>query len=192
MKEILRKEFARQRDSLLGEDRRQISSLAADRLEALPVYQDAAKVALYASFRSETETQGLIASALAQGRKVALPLVRRESGSLEFFWIESWEDLRQGAFGILEPQEDPSKLAEGFSLILVPGLAFDLRGRRLGYGAGYYDKFLAGFSGLKLGFAFDFQVVESLPEAGHDVAMDQVVTEKRIIDCDLHSPRNAT
>lgn len=183
MKEALRREFSARRDALGAGERHLLSQALLQRLEVLPAYHDSKATGFYASFRSEVETLDLLARALGRGRRVALPVTQREKGLLRFYWVSDLSSLRAGAYGILEPQalaENEVKSGE-LDLVLVPGLAFDLEGRRLGYGAGYYDRTLAGLACLKIGLAFDFQITASLPGESHDVALDLVVTENRTI-----------
>lgn len=121
------------------------------------------------------------------GKRIALPRVEQDSGDLLAFEIfDLSRDLSPGYRGIPEPQEkggQPVKVEE-LGFIIVPGLVFDHRGYRLGYGKGYYDRFLSRLSGRKIpsaGLAFDFQVVEELPVSPRDFPLDLIITEKRII-----------
>jgi 5-formyltetrahydrofolate cyclo-ligase len=190
MKQGLREEYSAKRDALGAAERHLFSQAVAQNLEALPVWRAGAKIGFYASFRSEVETLDLLARALKAGKRAALPVTRREKGALEFHWVEDLAALKAGTYGILEPPAGKPADPEELDLILVPGLAFDPEGRRLGYGAGYYDRTLGGSKALKVGLAFDFQVAASLPGQPHDVSMDLVVTEKRVLE--IHSPRSRT
>ncbi|RLF39548.1 MAG: 5-formyltetrahydrofolate cyclo-ligase, partial [Thermoplasmata archaeon] len=96
--------------------------------------------------------------------------------------IENLDDLERGAFGILEPQN--KKIYTGdIDIIIVPGIAFDFRGYRIGYGKGFYDRFLRGADALKIGIAYDFQIVKQIPEDDGDVPVDIIVSEKRVLFC---------
>lgn len=120
------------------------------------------------------------------GREVALPRV--EGGEMRMFFARGPEELVRGAFGVMEPPGGANAASPtGFDLILVPGLAFDRSGGRLGRGRGYYDRFLAAASGLKAGVCFDDQLVGDVPREAHDVAMDVLVTPSGIIAC---APKN--
>ncbi len=103
------------------------------------------------------------------------------------------EGLQTGAYGILEPVEgagiDREALCSSGLLWLIPGVAFDLRGNRLGRGGGYYDRLLAGAEGTRVGVAFEWQLVQEIPTAGHDVRVHGIVTEKRWLDCRENSRR---
>ena len=114
-------------------------------------------------------------------KRIALP--RAVGDGLVFHWVTDRAELLPGKFGILEPCAEPSPAGNEFDLILVPGLAFDLRGGRLGRGKGYYDRFLAGVRGLRAGVCFDDQIVGDVPLEPHDLRMDFVITPSSIYRC---------
>ncbi len=134
----------------------------------------------FASFRSEVETAPMIRKALASGKRVILPKVAGKELSL--FEIKDFDkDVAPGAWGIPEPRERfPARLDE-VGLIIVPGAAFDERGNRIGYGAGFYDKLLLAFKKPTVAVAFEVQIVHSVPIDSHDVPVQKIVTEKRVI-----------
>jgi 5-formyltetrahydrofolate cyclo-ligase len=152
-------------------------------LLSLPEYRKARTIALYASITKEGEvaTADIIEGSLAQNKKVYLPKV--VSDHLEFFNVKSIEELKEGAFGILEPTGDKVK-AEQIDLIVLPGIAFDVFGNRLGFGRGYYDRFLKKVRNASMvALAFDFQIVNRIPSTKSDVRIHKIVTESRIINC---------
>jgi len=143
-------------------------------------------VCSYVSFREEVETTELITALLQAGRRVAVPVhLHGTTQSLVFAEIESLAELIPNHFGILQPHREAARFlpTAAIPLFLVPGLAFDTAGRRLGYGLGFYDRaFAAAAPGaIKIGLAFDLQIIESVPADAHDVPMDFVVTEDRVI-----------
>lgn len=156
-------------------------SLAAqERLLAAPEFAGAAVVALYCPIRNEVFTEELFAIARQLGKTVAYPRVRGEQ--LDFVEVNERQELVPGAFGILEPDGGRIVPLPDLDLIVVPGLAFDFMGYRLGYGKGYYDRILhGGAPGVLAGFCFDFQLVDTLPMEIHDVRMDLVVTDERTL-----------
>ena len=123
----------------------------------------------------------MIRRALAFGKRVVLPKV--VGTGLELFEISDLDrDVSPGAWGIPEPHEPrPVRLGE-IDLIVVPGAAFDKHGNRLGYGAGFYDKLLAGFPGATVALAFEAQIVPLVPADLHDIAVGKIVTERRVIE----------
>ena len=165
------------------------SRAAQERLLAAPCWLDAGSIALYAGVRDEMATGLLLREAWAGGREVWLPRVLRGSrGRMEFVRCACPEDLCPGAFGLLEPRPElpgagPEDAAFRPRLMLVPGVAFDRRGGRMGYGGGFYDRFLAAMAareGAKcpaLGFCFGFQVVDEVPCAAWDRPVDGICTE---------------
>ena len=152
-------------------------------LLSLPEYRRAATIAFYASIEKEGEvaTLEMIEDSLKQNKVVCLPKIVADS--LEFFNVKSVEELKMGAFGILEPIGDKIKL-EQIDMIVLPGLAFDATGNRIGFGRGYYDKFLKKVgSAARIALAFDFQIVDKIPSTESDVRVHKIITESRIIDC---------
>jgi len=141
----------------------------------------------YLSKAGEVGTRTVIEHLLAEGITLVVPsLVDRTRMVATRF--PGWQALRPGALGILTP---PSKEActETVDLVLVPGLAFSTRGARLGYGAGYYDRWLAAHpAATRVGLAFEYQLSEQVPVAAHDEPLDYLVTERRLIAC---APRNS-
>ena len=96
--------------------------------------------------------------------------------------INSFDDLSPGAYGILEPSAgEPTMSFEPASLCIVPALSYDEKGNRLGFGKGYYDRFLSGFKGIKTGICYELSLCETLPADDHDIRVDNIVTEDRII-----------
>ncbi len=146
------------------------------------LFRDARCLALYSSIHNEVSTDEVIAQALAQGKTLALPRV--SSQDLEFVVVESDAELVPGAFGVKEPQGMNLVAVEEIDLIVVPGVVFDQRGHRLGYGRGYYDRALAKCQGYctKVGFAYDFQLVEELPATDYDETLSVLVTESRTLN----------
>ncbi len=169
------------RDSLLPAQRTAKSLEIEERLFSLPEFKAARIVLFFASFRSEVDTGSMIRRALTFGKRVALPKVT--GAKLALYEIADWDnDVAPGAWGIPEPHENSPVELDEIDLILVPGAAFDGRGNRLGYGAGFYDKLLSSFTKTTVALAFDTQIVPLVPTDPHDVPVIKIVTEKRVID----------
>lgn len=181
----LRTKILAARDNLSPEKRQQKSRLITDRLLALPEFARARRVFAYVSFRSEVETLALIAHCLQQGIIVGAPLTLPAERRLQAHVISDLSrDLAPGYCGIPEPLKtlpllDPASI----EVVLTPGSVFDAGGGRLGYGGGYYDRFLqtAAPQALRIGLAYDLQVVEAVPLKEHDQCLDYLVTETRTI-----------
>jgi 5-formyltetrahydrofolate cyclo-ligase len=185
MKNTIRKEVLGRRNAVPPEVKRIKDSLIKEMLFSLPEFGGAGTVLCYASFRSEVDTAGIIRESIAGGKRVVLPKVDGERRRLELYEVKDVSELSPGYVGIPEPSltEDRSIGIEGIELVIMPGAGFDLSGNRLGYGGGYYDILLAG-SGkgtLKIALAYEEQIVDSIPSEDHDVKVDIVVTDKRII-----------
>jgi 5-formyltetrahydrofolate cyclo-ligase len=165
---------------MLPGERAAKSRQIGERLFALPEFETAHAVMFFASFRSEVETGPMIRRALALGKRVILPKVKDRE--LELFEIINFDkDVSPGAWGIPEPNEsEPARLSD-IDVIVVPGAAFDERGNRLGYGAGFYDKLLLQFKKPTIAVAFEQQIVSEVPADPHDVPIAKIVTEKRVI-----------
>lgn len=147
-------------------------------------YKNAKFIFAYVSFKSEVDTLGFIEYALGDNKIVCVPKIESKEKGIEFFEINSLAHLKAGYYGILEPTANcPSANLKEIDLMLIPGLAFDILGGRLGYGAGYYDRFLyqTKLNFNKVGIAYDFQVIDKVPMDEHDVRIDGIITTKDII-----------
>lgn len=183
-KAALRADVLRARVALSGCLREQADREIAARFLALEAFKHARTVLFYASYRGEVATQPLVKTALAAGKRTALPRVDRRRLAMDACLISAWDDLQPGAYGILEPPASSLVLAaDGIDLIVVPGVAFDATGARVGYGAGYYDRYLARTGGCRAALAYELQVVASVPAGPYDALMDYIITERRAIAC---------
>lgn len=143
-------------------------------------YAAASTLVLYSSIRSEVATSGIYAAAVGAGKRVLYP--RTVGTTLEFVVVESLGALEARRFGICEPRSGEIYPLAKIDLLVLPGVAFDEKGIRLGYGLGCYDRALATVERPTLvGLAYDFQVIASLPSEEHDIPVDFVVTERKIL-----------
>ncbi len=186
-KQQLRQKAIKGRDALPLEQRKMFEEGIRARLFALEQFKQAGKVLFYASFRTEVNTGTMIAEALDMGKTVILPRVDQEEGRLTKHVINGLEELVPGHMGILEPDMDKHSevKVEDIHMLVVPGLAFDIKGARIGYGGGYYDKLLPRIKGERTiaALAFEVQIFSSLPMEEHDIPVDYIITEQRTIDC---------
>lgn len=133
----------------------------------------------FASFGTEIPTQPMVHALLASARRVLMPFV--DGARMRAAVVEAPDDLAPGSRGIPEPL-DPVAVDPGPDVaVLVPGVAFDEHGRRLGYGGGFYDSFLATTPALRIGVCFDCQIVAEVPVESHDLPVRVIVTERRVI-----------
>ena len=182
MKSQLKETILKKRNSLLREELIEKSKKIKNTLLNLAHYKKSKTVMFFVSFNSEVDTHEMIKEAL-KNKSVVVPKVAQ--GEIEPSVIIDFDNLvSSGKFGILEPIEAMKIAYKNIDLILVPGIAFDLHGHRIGYGFGYYDRFLKKVpKALKIGLCFDFQIVEKIPNHEHDVPVDLIVTDERVVDC---------
>ena len=135
------------------------------------------------STNKEVRTEAAVRDALAAQKKVVVPISDLDNERILPSKLESLDALRPGAYGILEPILREEVKAGEIGLVIVPGLAFDEEGNRIGYGMGFYDKFLKRVSGKKIGLAYEMQIVDKIRTAEKDVCVDKIITEERVIDC---------
>ena len=162
------------------EQRRVGSAAACARLAAEPFWRKARAVLVFLSMPSEIDTAGLVRAALGNGKLLAVPRCD-SAGFMSAVVVQSLDRLSPGTLGILEPSATaPALPPADLDLVVAPGLAFDAAGRRIGRGAGYYDRFLAtpGVRALVCGFGFERQVVPRVPVGALDRALDALVTEE--------------
>jgi 5-formyltetrahydrofolate cyclo-ligase len=179
-KNTIRKRILSQRDALSMQEIVSLSEEVAAQFLASAVYAAATTLALYCSIRSEVATAGIFAAALQAGKRVLYP--RTVGSTVEFVTVETLAALEPSRFGICEPRSGKAVPLAKIDLIVLPGVAFDKKGIRLGYGLGCYDRALAAIERPTLvGLAYDFQVVNALPREEHDIPVDMVVTERKIL-----------
>ncbi len=171
------------RDGIPAVERRLRSKIITEKLFSLPQIGMAKKIFCYASFKSEVETEEIINRLLNNGVVVALPLCDKDTHTMKAIVVESFEELKEGNYGIYEPPKDSLEIsAENIDLVIVPALAFDRKGNRLGYGAGYYDRFLENYKGIVIGINFSEMILPNIPTDLNDHSMDIIVTDKEIIN----------
>lgn len=187
-KKELRRRVQELRDRLDSEKRKKLSLAIADNLWKLPEFAEADTVLFFISFRSEVDTMPMIKRALREGKRVCIPCTVPENKHMVASLLENVdEELELGNYDILEPRREclrPVKPSQ-IDVVIMPGVAFDCSGGRLGYGGGYYDRFLEKCSpGCTLvAPAFELQIVDHVPCADHDAHIHQIVTESRVVDC---------
>lgn len=188
-KKQFRKEMLGRRD-LLSSEKRNVWDEERNRLiQGMKEYEGAKLLLFYVSYRSEADTRYLLRQALKAGRDIAVPKV--EGTELLFYRIIDMTQLVSGYRGILEPDVGRAKLISeaelqeyvaGQAILFVPGCAFDRRGGRMGYGGGFYDRFISRYPNLlKVAFSYEEQIVERVPAQEHDRRVDLIITEKEII-----------
>ena len=175
----MRKHFREMRDKMTAQYKRSLDIEIASRLLCSIEYMKAKTLLIYMAKPSEIETRDIIHAAFALKKQVALPKCFGE-GVMKFYIINSMDDLKVGFRGILEPDTDKCKELTDFtdSLCVVPALSFDPKGNRLGFGGGYYDRFLESYKGISAGLCYSSFMKWDLPAESHDIPVDILVTDR--------------
>lgn len=175
-KRALRKHISEQKAALSPEQIAHASAELAERFYAHPLYRAAKSIYAYVSFNEEVRTLPIIAHALADGKRVAVPKVYGKE--MRFLWLDDLSQLAPGYYGIPEPTGDGPIADDPTALMLMPGLAFDPQGHRIGYGGGFYDRFLEREPHPTLALCFDFQLLPELEVQAHDIPVDAVLSAR--------------
>lgn len=181
MKKELRNQLLRKRKAIV--DKYKKDSAIIDNLLCSSMFDNAQKILFYASLEDEIDTFGSIRQALKLGKHVYLPACLDKNGKMDFYEINSLDQLKSGSFGVREPDICQCSRIDNYDnvLCIVPGVAFDKTGYRMGYGKGYYDRFLSSVSVVSVGLCYDELLVDNLPLNEYDIAVNFIVTESRII-----------
>ncbi|MEM4376603.1 MAG: 5-formyltetrahydrofolate cyclo-ligase [Candidatus Nitrosocaldaceae archaeon] len=174
-KDSLRKIVLETRNMLSSNMLASLSDMIQYRIISLNEFNSADIIGAYYSIGSEVKTDKIIEYALKH-KRLALP---RVEGSIVFAQVKSMNELVKGRYNIMEPNEYSTIIEP--DLVIVPGIVFDENGYRIGYGKGYYDRYLADRDIKKIGLAYDFQVFPYIQHEKHDIRLDKIVTDKRII-----------
>lgn len=184
MKKELRKEYLKKRNLLTKAEIEQKSREITQKILSSSFYKEAEWIFTYININSEVETIPLIEQAWNDRKKVAVPIAKKER-EMHFVALKEFSQLNRTKMGVLEPPFCKENIIDSIGkqiLFFVPGSVFDLECNRFGYGGGYYDTYFEKYSqGVKLGLAYDFQVIEKLPVEQFDKKLDAVVTELRWI-----------
>jgi len=184
-KRELRRQVLAKRALLTDEERSLKSQQILSKVLELPEYREARSVMTFLNFRDEVETTGLARKILEDGKQLVVPRCGPDRELIPAQITDLEKDLEPGMWGIREPKKDSLARVnpEIIDLVIVPGVAFDLSGGRLGYGGGYYDRFLPRLRKdvKRLGLAFSCQLVEKVPRGEHDLPLDILVTEDEVI-----------
>lgn len=169
-----------ERLKMSAQDNNNYSLIIADKIISMPEFSYNHDIYTYMSFRNEVNTEYLISECLLSGKNTAVPKVYGED--MVFYQIDNTSDLCDGYMGIREPSEDLPVMDTHNGIIIVPGMVFDRKGNRAGYGKGFYDRYLAKNPDLiKIGIAFNFQIVDEIETNPFDIPMDYIITEQEFI-----------
>jgi len=184
IKDEIRAEYSARRASMDPAEKKRRDDAICRAATALASFRYAEYVLLYASTENEIQVQAIAEEALARGKKIAFPRCDKESHTMQYHLVSSLDELAQDSYGILEPpQENPIYDPEndlGSAVCFVPGLVYDKAGYRLGYGKGFYDRYLSHFSGCTLGVVYSDYILSTVPRGRFDVSVDILLTEKGV------------
>ncbi len=185
---MIRREILAKRAALGKDGNSFLSKKIIESLMDLEYYKSANTIMCYISFGSEINTHDFIKTSIMSGKRIAVPVTFHEPRVMKPSLLLDFDELELGYYNILTPKKefiryiDPKEI----DLVIVPGAVFDRRGYRIGYGGGYYDRFLANDidkSTKRISLAFDLQIVDEVPKEDHDIPVDMIITEKETIIC---------
>lgn len=181
----IRKNTMKLRNSLTRDELEEYSYKITNRVIKSTVYKKARSIFIYISFGSEVETRNIIEDALISGKKIYVPKTNKKIKEMIAVEINNFNNMTVDKWGILEPSGvDKNNIGKDFDLIIMPGVAFDRNGNRIGYGGGYYDKYIYNSRDKYrlLALAYDIQIVQNMEVEVHDIVVDYIVTEKEFIN----------
>lgn len=183
-KQSIREESRKRRTEMDPEIRNERNKRIAENVRRLHQYAPASTLLIYVSTPIEVDTKLIIENAWADGKKVAVPRCIPETRLMEFHYITSFDDLKPGTFGVLEPDESLPVVSD-FSgcLMIVPAMQFDISGYRLGYGKGYYDRYMSRFTGISAGLCYGEELRRHMYHGRYDKPVDIIVTDRYIRTC---------
>jgi len=187
MKDVIRKQVLGIRNKLSEDEVTALSECIFQNLRKNTFFTDAHNVMIYLDFKHEVKTDDIIEYCLGNGKKVYVPICIPETHEISISRITGLDQLQSGHFGIREPFPENVRLSDSslVDLVLIPGVAFDASGNRIGFGAGYYDRFMKRLraDAVKAALAYSFQIVGQVPADEYDIPADYIVTENETIHC---------
>lgn len=178
IKSQLRKELSLKRKSIT--DKIDKENLIFSHIRFEKIIEKSDLILFYSALADEVSLLSAVDYAFKMNKKIAFPFCTDKNGNMSFYYVSLFDDLRSGSFGILEPDTEKCEKVDDFSnaVCFVPAIAFDKKGYRLGYGKGYYDRFLSEHNVFKIGVCFSELIVDNLPINEYDIAVDALITEK--------------
>ena len=177
-KDYLRKQIQIKRNQLTPEEKNSLSNKIFHHLIHSELFSQSDSIFTYISFENEVDTRNIIHYSLKKEKMIGIPKISEDRISPIVF--KGWDTLKKGYSGILEPQNSDVFQFSNNTIILIPGLVFDKNGHRLGYGKGFYDRFLKNHNEIKIGLSYSFQITDNIFPQNHDIPMDYIITEKEI------------
>ncbi|WP_433743147.1 5-formyltetrahydrofolate cyclo-ligase [Falsibacillus pallidus] len=183
-KKEIRKEIKKKLDALSFLEHAQKSYLTASTLFSTPEWKNAQTIGITVSNSPELDTWSIIKRAWDEGKRTAVPKCLPENKGMVFKQLTTFTELERVFFGLYEPKESTSPILKvDIDLMIVPGLAYQKNGYRIGFGGGYFDRYLSDYEGAALSLAFKEQIVDSLPFESFDIPVHKIIVEREVIDC---------
>ncbi len=187
VKKELREKYVAMRKDMPKEQREAFDTKIHDRIIASITYRHSSEILLYASMENEIDTWKLFETAIRAGKKVAFPRTF-EDNTMKYYYCSSLSDLEKRENGIYEPKEGLAEyVPTNLSLCIVPAVVFDKEGYRIGYGKGFYDRFLSDFPGVKLGLVYSNMILPRVPRGRFDRHVDVIISERGVVA--VNAPR---
>lgn len=185
-KKELRKIMIEKRDNIHKEEKAVMDKNIIFSLKEKEFYKNSKNIFIYLGFGSEIDTMSYIQDFINDGKHIFIPRIDIKTKKMEAVEITSLDGLKENKYGILEPDNNKEEFYKNnLELIILPGVAFDHSGRRIGYGGGYYDRYLEDIDKriIKVALIYDFQLLENVPAEEHDIKADYIITETMNIKC---------
>lgn len=179
-KNLIRRKYLQKRLALSRKEVLAKSKKIAENLLNLPEILQKNNISCYLPIRNEVETKFIIEQLIKNGVNIFLPGFNKKRGEYFFAQFGGWKNLEEGLYGVLQPTDIERIDAKNIDVAILPGVAFSKDGVRLGYGKGVFDRLLTGSPALKIGLAYDFQIIDAVPCEKHDLVMDIIVSEKKV------------
>lgn len=186
MKDALRQQMLELRNNIPKHKILKNNEKIKKRFFKLKEFSIADTLLFYVSYNNEVDTHNMIKKCISNDKRVIVPLTNKKNRRLILSELKNWNDLNRGTYGIMEPLNEQIKEVplNIIDIIVVPGVAFDKSGNRIGHGLGYYDGLLKNSTKIiKIGLAFELQLVDKIPVESHDIRVNKIITEERTISC---------
>lgn len=183
-KKNIREEIIDKRNNLILDIKQNYDSLIFEEIINSEIYKKSKKIFTYISFGSEVDTIKLIKYSFSNNKEVYVPKINKQTKDMIALKIHNFNNMSVDKWGIIEPKNvDKTNIGTDFDLIIMPGIAFDKQGNRIGYGGGYYDKYISKLNNASnlLALAYDFQIIQDIESESHDIKVDFILTNKGFI-----------
>ncbi len=182
-KQMLRTNMKSRLKEMTNKEKVELDDRILENLFTYDPYKEAETIGLTVAMKNEVNTKKVIEHSWSVGKKVAVPKCHPEDKSMTFRYLNSWDELETVYFGLKEPKPELTKACEpkNIQLLVIPGLLFDENGYRIGFGGGYYDRFLQQYENQTVSLAYSIQLVEKLPVEPFDLPVETLITDKKIL-----------